>query len=363
MGRLSGYPSKMAKRALSLGTGCALFMAMVLSFLAARSAPGLAAEADAKSAVVFMYHRFGEQDYPTTSVTIEQFEAHLAEIKSGGFRVAPLPDIVAALKRETPIADRTVGLTIDDAFLSAYDQAWPRLRSGNVPFTLFVATDSVDKGVAGYMSWDQIRELSEWGATIGSQSASHLHMPMATQEQIVSDIAKSMRRFKEELGFVPTLFAYPYGEFSNAVKEAVDRAGFAAAFGQHSGVAYGSMDMFSLPRFALNERFGGIARFRMAGNALPLPVVDLTLKDTLINTNPPSFGFTVSEDLTELSGLACFYSHESEAAETVRLGPQRIEVRAKSPLPPGRGRINCTAPAADKRWRWYGIPLIVPRSE
>ena len=32
------------------------------------------------SAVVFMYHKFGVSKYPSTSVTIEQFDAHLKRI-------------------------------------------------------------------------------------------------------------------------------------------------------------------------------------------------------------------------------------------------------------------------------------------
>jgi len=37
------------------------------------AAPAMAAD----SAVVFMYHRFGDGRFPSTNITIEQFEAHL----------------------------------------------------------------------------------------------------------------------------------------------------------------------------------------------------------------------------------------------------------------------------------------------
>ncbi len=360
MGRLSGYASELAKPALTTVGDFAFLCVSVLSAWSAQPSQAGAADADAKSAVVFMYHRFGEQKYPTTSVTLGQFEAHLAEADASGFTVAPLPEIVSALKRRQPIPDRTIALTIDDAFTSVYDEAWPRLRARGTPFTLFVSTDAIDRSAPGYMTWDQIRELAQWGATIGSQTASRLHMATAAPEKIVADLSKSMRRFKEEIGFVPTLFAYPYGEFSIATKEAVERAGFEAAFGQHSGVAFGGIDMFALPRFTLNEKYGDVERFRMAGRALPLPVSDLTPEDTLITDNPPPFGFSIREEVSGLRALSCFYSHETEKAEMIRLGPQRFEVRAKSPLPSGRGRINCTAPAGKKRWRWFGIQFIVP---
>ena len=35
------------------------------------------------SAVVFMYHKFGVSKYPSTSVTIDQFDDHLKELSKG----------------------------------------------------------------------------------------------------------------------------------------------------------------------------------------------------------------------------------------------------------------------------------------
>src|SRR3546814_11294366 len=49
-------------------------------------------------AVLLMYHRFGEDDLPSTSIRLSQFEAHLAELTSGRYRVMALPEIVARLR-------------------------------------------------------------------------------------------------------------------------------------------------------------------------------------------------------------------------------------------------------------------------
>lgn len=311
-------------------------------------------------AVIFMYHRFGEGGVPSTNITIEQFEAHLAEIATGKYSVLPLPEIVAALRARTPLPDRTIAITVDDAYLSVYTEAWPRLKAAGLPFTLFVATDPVDQGLRGYMSWDQIRDLARAGVSIGSQTASHLHMVTASPRRNAAEISKSNRRFAAELGFEPELFAYPYGEYSLAARAVVIEAGFKAAFGQHSGVAYARHDLESLPRFALNETYGGIRRFRLAANALPLPVSDVTPRDALLTENPPAFGFTVAEELKGLGQLACYASHQREKARIERLGERRFEVRLEAPFPPGRARINCTMPAEGQRWRWYGVQFFVP---
>jgi len=210
------------------------------------------------------------------------------------------------------------------------------------------------------MNWDQIRELDRAGVTIGSQTASHLHMPKADPARNRDELARSNKRFEEELGRKPRLFAYPYGESSLAVQSVVRETGFIAAFGQHSG-AFGSGDgSFDLPRFAMNENYAGLERFRLAANALPLPVTDITPADTLIGKiNPPAMGFTVAADIKDLGQLACFSSHAGKA-KLERLGERRVEIRVDEVFPKGRTRVNCTLPAGGGRWHWFGRQFYRP---
>ncbi len=312
------------------------------------------------SAVVLMYHRFGEGKYPSTNITIEQFEAHIKELKSGAYTVLPVPRIIEALRRGTPLPDRTVGLTVDDAYLSVYTEAWPRLKAAGFPFTLFVATDPLDRKQPDFMTWDNLRELAEAGVTIGHQSASHLHMAKSSAERNSRDIARADARFRENLGMRPKVFAYPYGETSLVVQGLVRGAGFTAAFGQHSGAISGTDDFYYLPRFAMNEKYGDLARFRLVANTLALSVTDMVPADPLITElNPPAIGFTVIGNVKGLERLTCFASHVGRA-KVERLGASRIEVRVGKPFPKGRTRLNCTLPAKDGRWRWLGRQYYVP---
>lgn len=312
------------------------------------------------SAVVLMYHRFGEGKYPSTNITIAQFEAHIRELKSGAYTVLPVPEIIEALRLGTPLPERTVGITIDDAYLSVYTEAWPRLKAAGLPFTLFVATGPLDRKLPDYMTWDNLREMAGAGVTIGHQTASHLHMAKASAERNGRDIARADGRFRANLGIRPKLFAYPYGEAGLAVEKLVRGADFAAAFGQHSGAAGGTDDPYYLPRFAMNEKYGDLARFRLVANTLALPVTDVVPADTVITgLNPPAIGFTVIGNVKGLQRLTCFASHEGRAT-VERLGTNRIEVRVKTPFPKGRTRLNCTMPAKDGRWRWLGRQYYVP---
>jgi len=314
----------------------------------------------ANSAVIIMYHRFGEDSYPSTNVRIEQFEDHIRTLTTGPYTVLPVDEIVAALRAGRDLPDRTIGITIDDAYRSVYTEAFPRLKAAGLPFTLFMATDPVDQGLPDFLTWDQIREMRDAGTDIGAHSASHLHMTEASAETNRAEMERSLKRLKEELGAAPTLFAYPYGEASLAVWSVVREFGFTTAFGQHSGAADSTSEPFYLPRFALTESYAGPDEFGLRIDTIALPVTDVTPEDPdLRDRNPPLVGFTVGSSIPSLLGLACYHS-QFGAVDIDQLGTHRVEIRFPGPLDPGRTRLNCTKPAGNGRWYWYGTQFYVP---
>lgn len=321
---------------------------------------GLSAARSADSAVILMYHRFGEDGFRSTNIKITQFEDHIRTLASGPYTVLPVAEIVAALREGRELPDRTVGITIDDAYRSVYTEAFPRLKAAGLPFTLFVSTDSVDRGLSGFLTWDQIREVRDAGNDIGAHSASHLHMTEASAETNRAEMTRSLQRFKEELGTAPALFAYPYGEASLAVWNVVREFGFTTAFGQHSGAAHTTSLPYYLPRFALTEDYGDPENFVLRINTKGLPVEDVTPEDPeLRDRNPPLVGFTVGSAIPSLLGFACYHSQFGEI-EFTQLGRNRVEIRFPSPLASGRTRLNCTKPADEGRWYWYGMQFYVP---
>jgi len=316
----------------------------------------------AESATILMYHRFGESRYPSTNTTVNQFRSHISELKNKNYVVKPIPKIIAALRRGKPLPPRTVGISIDDAFLSVYQIAGPILHKANFPYTLFVATEPLDRGAPGYMSWGQLRELIKGGANIGSQTATHLHMPETSAKINMEDLENSNKRFKKELGITPKMIAYPYGEYSLEVEKVSLAAGFTTGFGQHSGVVYKNSNFMYLPRFTFNESYGDIKRLQLAIRALPLKVRDITPEDPYLkdNINPPTFGFSVEEDsIKDLSRLACYVTGQGRVRTEI-LGKRRVEVRGLKAFSPGRTRVNCTLPVHGGRWRWMGMQFLVP---
>ncbi|WP_085906465.1 polysaccharide deacetylase family protein [Kiloniella majae] len=317
-------------------------------------------------AVVVMYQRFGETRYPTTSTSISTLTSHIQELQDSRYNVLPLSNIVDAITQDLPLSERAIAITIDDAYISFYESAWPEFKKANLAVTLFVTTSAVDQNRPGYMSWSQIRELaSDPLVTIGSHANELRHIAHLSVEEQKQAIDKSNQTFRRALGKQPNLFAYPYGEISNGLQSTLKANGFKAAFGQHSGAIARNANLMSLPRYPFNDRFGAIDRFKLAINSLPLPVTavlpeDLTLSDA---TNPPLFGFTIGPEIKpredgSYRGLNC-YSSQGELS-LQELGGGRIEVRLTEPFKQGRARINCTMLGPNGRWRWFGQQYYIP---
>ena len=309
-------------------------------------------------ASVIMYHRFGDSRYPSTNIKKEQFLKHINELLKPEYNVVSIQKALLAINDIALIKDKSVVITIDDAYSSVYNYAWPIFKKHNLPFTLFISTDVIDNKTPGYMSWEEIRTLRDHGVTIGSQTKSHHHMFKLSKEEIIEELTISNKRFIDEIGSRPKIFAYPYGEYNLEVLEQVKLHGFVAAFGQHSGVAHKSLGMYELPRFAMNEKYGDMDRFLLAVNALPMPISDLSPKNPVILKNPPNYGFTLSEKIEPKNAVRCF-ANNGLKANTKRLGKYRIEIRLNGPFSKGRGRINCTMAGYDNRWRWLGRQFII----
>ena len=168
-------------------------------------------------ASVFMYHRIGESKYPSTNVTIEQFDQHIDYISKNNFNIISLNEVLSIVLHDENFVKNTVSFSVDDAYESFYFNGWPKFRDNNIPVTLFISTEIINNNTNGYMTWDQIRNFLNEGGNIGQHTSSHMHMPLNSKELVKKDILNSHKSFMRELGFIPELFAYPYGETSKEV--------------------------------------------------------------------------------------------------------------------------------------------------
>jgi peptidoglycan/xylan/chitin deacetylase (PgdA/CDA1 family) len=313
-----------------------------------------------KGIIVLMYHRFEENKYPSTNTKIVNFIKQINLIKKNGFSFVNANNFEKSLLNTKN--NKKILLTIDDAFKSFYDQAWPVLKKDKIPFLLFVSTREV--GSNGYMTWNQIREISkEKFVHIGNHSHSHEYLVDKTDNEIRNDINLAISDFEKNLKYNSPFFSYPFGEYSNSYKNIIKNFGFKYAFGQHSGVVDETKDFYELPRFSINEKYGELKRFKLILKTIPLKFKSITPSEKYINnsTNPPTVIIEFFEDIQNIKLLNC-YSNELNSwrkSEIEYLNNFKIKIKLIGKFTSERGRVNCSLREPDGSWRWLGMQFVV----
>ena len=163
-----------------------------------------------------MYHRFNENKYPSTNIQMDIFKDQIEIIRDLGYDFYNPKVFVDEF--DIPKSKKKILITIDDGFKSFYTEAWPYLKNNKIPFILFISTEPVGKN--GYMTWEEVREIedSEFGI-IGHHSHTHEYLIDMNNLEFVNDISVATKIFKNKLGYVPSIFSYPFGEYSKYMKD------------------------------------------------------------------------------------------------------------------------------------------------
>lgn len=330
----------------------------------------LANEALAAQANVFVYHRFGDDRYPSTNVSIEVFRRQLELLRQNDYQVLSLGQVVERLQQGQALPERCAVLTIDDGYESFASGGLPLLKEFGYPATLFVSTDSV--GRPGYLGWEALRRIGGAGIEIGNHSAAHEHMaasragedPAQWRERMRVDLTRSQNAFHEHLGMEPKLFAYPYGEYSLPLMQLLGELGFQAAATQHSGVVAPHSHLFALPRFPMGGSYATFEGFRDKLRMRALPVLKSEPAEVVLGgENPPWLTLSIDpqSDL-DLSRLSFFVRGRAESGIVVDPDkPGVVRVRAAGPLTGRRTNYTLTAPAkSGGGWYWYSHLWIRP---
>lgn len=325
-------------------------------------------EYSSDNAVVFMYHHFGDSRYPSTNIRLEQFDHHLKYLKENDYNIWALSKIVKYLKNAKPIPLKTVALTIDDAYLSVYREAYPRLKKLGWAFTVFVNSKPIDSKYSNFMTWNQMREMKKNGVEFANHSVSHDVMLIKGAEskaqwqaRITMEVQEAQKRLQEELGIDtnedPKLFSYPFGEYSMKTAKLIEKLGY-VGISQTSGVVSMQSDFLALPRFAMAEAYANHNSFVLKLQAKPLPIDTISPLEPMVSEeNPPLLNIKLKRHLKDLS---CYLS-SGETIPIEWISQVEVKIQAKDPLKPPRNRYTCTARASVKEYYWYSHLWIIQK--
>ncbi|HZW59158.1 MAG TPA: polysaccharide deacetylase family protein [Woeseiaceae bacterium] len=320
-------------------------------------------------AVIFIYHHVAEDTPSSTSITPARFAAQLDYLEANDYRVMPLDEVAGRLAAREPLPENTVAITFDDAYRSVYTTARPMLEIRNWPYTVFVSTAYIDEGYDGYMSWPQLREIAQQGAIIGNHGVRHAsalahgaNEPReAWLERVRIDAVSAQDRISAATSTVPTLYAWPYGEYNADVERVIADLGW-FAFGQQSGAAGFDSAMTAIPRYPQATGFDDMDSFILRARSEPLPIEITAAPERLLATGDPApiLTFRLDDRDYGIGGVNCFNSR-GERLEMSRPGAATLRAQSATPLPRGRSKYTCTAPHRNKDgvFGWYSHLWVV----
>tara|TARA_B100001121_G_scaffold270540_1_gene255880 strand:+ start:1056 stop:2111 length:1056 start_codon:yes stop_codon:yes gene_type:complete len=304
-----------------------------------------------------MYHRFNETKYPSTNIQMDVFDQHMKEIQDLNYNFYNPQFLVEEFEKTK--SEKKILITIDDGFKSFYREAWPYLKKNKIPFILFVSTEPVGKN--GYMTWDEIKEVESFDfAFIGHHSHTHEYLIDMSHDDFIMDIEKASQIFQKNLGYVPEIFSYPFGEYSEFMKNYIAK-NFKIAFGQHSGVIDNNKNRFELPRFPINEKYGDLKRFKSLINYHPLEYKSLSPSEKKISdkNNPPKLIIEFFKEQKNIDNINCYSNDGGNWKKSnLKFKGQNLIINFNEKFVPRRGRVNCSLNDNGK-WRWFGTQFTV----
>lgn len=127
-----------------------------------------------------------------------------------------------------------VSLNFDDGWLSAYNNGIPILNQAGLKSTQYIFTSGLGDPINN-VNAEQVLAMQATGHEIGAHSRTHSHLTQLSPSELQSEVAGS----KEDLLAAGVnrvaSFAYPFGEYNDAVIDAVKNAGYTGARGTDSG--------------------------------------------------------------------------------------------------------------------------------
>lgn len=201
---------------------------------------------------ILAYHRVGEsQGDHVPTISPDNFERQLQFIAHRRYQVWDLVALAEQVQRGTPLPHKSAAITFDDGYEETCTVAAPVLRRFGFRATVFVTPTEV--GSPGFMTWNQLREVSRNGMTIGSHTLHHTYLPTVSLHVVEHELAESKRLLETQLGKPVEFLSYPIGGFTKEIQAVAQRCGYRAACTTNRGLSRFSDDLYSLRRIKMTD--------------------------------------------------------------------------------------------------------------
>jgi peptidoglycan/xylan/chitin deacetylase (PgdA/CDA1 family) len=179
------------------------------------------------------------------TLSLENFTAQLDYLAQHGYNVISLADLVDYLDgNRSDLPPKSVVITVDDGYLSAYKYIFPLMRDRNLPWTLFIYPQIVNVG-KNYVTWKQVAEMAKAGVDIESHTYTHPLLTAKKHSDLTPDaydaflkheLLDSKTEIESHTGKPVKFIAYPYSDVDETVERAAKSYGYeGGTFDRNSG--------------------------------------------------------------------------------------------------------------------------------
>ena len=207
---------------------------------------------------VVMYHHILESPSKLGDYVIspDQFEDDLKYIQEKGYTTITSVQLLEFIEQDGQLPEKPILITFDDGYESVHEYAFPLLQKYNMTAIvsiigkqteLFSNKDEPRHINYSHLSWEQLREMQKSGVFEIQNHSYDMHQPkteprygirMKSGESeedyhlaLINDIQGLNTQITNEIGVVPTVFAYPFGAISKQSKPILNEMGFKIILG------------------------------------------------------------------------------------------------------------------------------------
>jgi len=218
---------------------------------------------------ILLYHRLIRQEdaerglVPDEEMIWASYDTRFAEqmryLRDAGYTTLDLDDYLRIREGRMPLPARAVVVTFDDGYLSNYTYAYPVLKSLGQKATIFVApepdehTRELVRGLDGFLSDEQMREMAANGISIQSHTLTHCILSELDDEAAMRELTESRKRLAAVTGKAVEHIAIPRSGYSRRIRRLVREAGYRTACGNNKGTANGRSNLLALPRIVIER--------------------------------------------------------------------------------------------------------------
>ena len=231
-----------------------ILLSMLISFVTANSEEYV-------EVPIIMYHSVLKDISRSNKYTItpSTLEEDLKYISINGYNTITISDLISYVYDNKELPEKPIIITFDDGHYNNYGYVYPLIEKYNMKAVISIVGSYTDKFSEtneanlnySYLRWKDINELISTGRIEFQNHTYNLHnnthgrigakkkkgeSDEEYKKILEEDINKLQNEFKENTGYTPTCFTYPFGGISNSSIEIIKELGFKASLSCEEGI-------------------------------------------------------------------------------------------------------------------------------